>query len=524
MADKKEISRATGIMGIATSLSRVAGLIRDVIVANLFGAGFATDAFFMAFTIPNLLRRFFAEGSLTAAFVPIFSEVHHGQGEREAQKVANICWTLLLLVMTGVVAVGIIGSPWVVKGIGFGFGGVPGKLELTDYLNRLMFPYIFFISLLALLTGVMNVRGHYFLPSLSPLVLNLAMILCALVLGPFFSTPVVSLAVGVLLGGALQLLMQFPMLRRMGIRLSLDFDFKHPAVVRISRLMLPGIAGVAIYQINVIVTRLMASFLPEGSVSYLYYAQRLFEFPQGIFIVSLAQAVLPSMSRQAAVGDMPALKESLRFSLVLLLLVILPASIGLALCAVPVFSLFFMSSRFSFSDVQQTGYALAAYAPGLLFAGISRVVVPTFFALKDTRTPVMISFWTLLVNAVLGLALMGPLQHTGLALAVTLSSVFNCLVLVWALRRKIGRLGLQSLGISLLKILPGACAMTLVVYHLLGYGPWDEQGQRLLKGAVLAVSVGAGALLYGGVCLVMRVEEVTEVVDIFKRKVLRKRG
>ncbi len=294
MSEKKQISKATGIMGLATGLSRVAGLARDMIVASLFGAGFGTDAFFMAFTIPNLLRRFFAEGSLTAAFVPTFADVYHRQGEEEAGRVANICWTLLLLVMVLVVLAGIAASPWIVKAIGYGFRNVQGKLALTDFLNRLMFPYIFFVSLLALLTGILNVMGHYFLPAVSPLFLNLGMILCALVLSPVFSVPITALAIGVLLGGAIQLLIQFPILQKKGIRLRLDFHFRHPAVVRMARLMLPGIAGVAIYQINVVVTRLLASFLPQGSVSYLYYGQRLFEFPQGIFIVSLAQAVLPA--------------------------------------------------------------------------------------------------------------------------------------------------------------------------------------------------------------------------------------
>jgi putative peptidoglycan lipid II flippase len=402
-------------MGLATGLSRIAGLVRDMVVASRFGAGFATDAFFMAFTIPNLLRRFFAEGSLTAAFVPTFSRIYHQQGAGEARRVAAICWTLLGLVMAGVVILGILASPLIVELIGFGFGAVEGKLALTNTLNQMMFPYLFFVSLLALLTGVLNVYGHYFLPALSPLLLNLAIILCAVLLAPHLEVPVTALAFGVLLGGILQLLLPLPLIRKYGLSLRPDFTFRHPAVAQITRLMAPGLAGVAIYQINVVVTRLLASFLPEGSVSYLYYGQRLFEFPQGIVIASLAQAVLPAMSRQAASDDREGLKESLRFALGLLILIILPAAIGLLLCSVPIFSLFFMGGAFSFGDVEQTALALAAYAPGLLFVGISRVVAPTFYALQDTRTPVWIAFWTLLVNAGLGLLLMGPLRHTGLA-------------------------------------------------------------------------------------------------------------
>jgi putative peptidoglycan lipid II flippase len=522
MSEKKQISKATGVMGVATGLSRVAGLVRDIVVAGLFGAGFATDAFFMAFTIPNLLRRFFAEGSLTAAFVPTFADVYHRQGEVEARRVANICWTLLLIVMAAVTVLGILCSPWLVRAIGFGFAEVEGKLGLTDYLNRLMFPYIFFVSLLALLTGVLNVLGHYFLPALSPVFLNLSMIGCAVLLAPALEVPITALAVGVLLGGALQLLLQLPALHRKGIRLRLDFGFRHPAVVRIARLMLPGLIGVAIYQINVVVSRLLASFLPEGSVSYLYYGQRLFEFPQGIFIVSLAQAVLPSMSRQAALHDEAGFKESLRFALALIVLVTLPAAVGLMLCAVPAYSLFFMGGAFSYEDVRQTALALAAYAPGLLFVGVSRVVVPTFYAMQDTRTPVWISFWTLLANAGLGLLLMGPLRHTGLALALTLSSVFNALVLIWALRRKIGRLGLASVGTSFLRLLPLTALMAAVVWGILGYGEWSAAGGRWLKGMVLGGALLAGVAVYAGGCLLLRIPEATEAASLFRRKLLRR--
>ncbi len=522
MSEKKKISRATGIMGVATMMSRVAGLVRDMVVASLFGAGFATDAFFMAFTIPNLLRRFFAEGSLTAAFIPTFADVYHRQGEAEAKQLAGICWTLLLIVMAIVAAAGILASPWLVRLIGYGFSTVEGKLALTDHLNRLMFPYIFFVSLLALLTGVMNVLGHFFLPAVSPVLLNLAMILCAVALAPHFAVPITALAIGVLLGGALQLAIQLPVLRGLGISLRPNFNFRHPAIGRIARLMLPGIAGVAIYQINVLVTRLLASFLPQGSVSYLYYGQRLFEFPQGIFVVSLAQAVLPAMSRQIALGDEQGLKDSLRFALALIILVTLPAAAGLMLCAIPVYSLFFMGGAFNYEDVRQTALALIAYAPGLLFVGVSRVVVPTFYARKNTRTPVWISFWTLLVNAGLGLLLMGPLQHAGLALALTLSSVFNAVLLVWALRRQIGCLGLRSVLNTLMRVVPATGLMAAAVWSLVRLGPWNETGLIAVKAAFLTAAILAGAGAYATGCLLFRVPEAGEAVAIVQRKLLRK--
>ncbi len=524
MSEKKNITRATGILGLATTLSRIAGLVRDMVIAAIFGAGFATDAFFMAFTIPNLLRRFFAEGSLTAAFVPTFTELYHLKGREEAVRVAQVCMTLLLLVMTAVTLAGIAGSPWIVKGIGYGYGAIEGKLVLTDHLNRIMFPYIFLVSLLALITGVLNVFGHYFVPAVSPLLLNVSMIICALTLRPYFADPVTALAVGVVLGGVAQLLVQLPVLSRHDFPLRLNFQFGHAAVRRIARLMLPGIAGVAIYQINVVVTRLLGSFLPEGSVSYLYYGQRLFEFPQGIFVVSLAQAVLPSLSRQASAGDHDGFRDSLRFALVLIALVTVPATIGLVLCAEPMYSLFFMKGAFDAEAVRQTALALAAFAPGLFFVGVSRILVPGFYARKDTRTPVWISFWTLLVNLALGLALMGPLGHVGLALALTLSSMFNSVALFAALRKKFGPLGVGSAVASLLRIAPPALGMAWLVERILGSVDWQEAGQLWLKGGVLAAAVFTGMGVYAAGCYLCRVPQVSEAADLFKAKLLKKAG
>ncbi len=518
MSERRHITRSTSILGLATMLSRVGGLVRDMVVAWMFGAGMATDAFFVAFTIPNLLRRFFAEGSLTAAFVPVFTEVYQLQGEAEARRVANICWTLLTLVMVVVTVLGILASPLLVRGIGFGFGAVAGKLALTDSLNRLMFPYIFFASLLALATGILNVRGHFFLPALSPLLLNLSMILAAVLLAPWFDPPIYALATGVLLGGLLQLLMQFPVLARHGFLPKPDFSFADPVVRRIAGLMVPGLFGVAIYQINVILTRLLASFLPQGSVSYLYYGQRLFEFPQGVFIVSLAQAVLPSMSRQAAAGDLDELRRSLDFAMALMLLVILPATVGLLLCAEPLYALFFMRGSFAADDVRQTALALTAYAPGLLFVGFSRILAPTFYALKDTRTPVRISFWTLLVNAGLGLLLMGPLRHVGLALALSLASVFNAACLWWRLKRYLPHIALRRFLLLALRLLPAVAGMTLAVSLILQQVDWLQPGRLPVKTALLAAAVLAGGGVYLLGCLLLRVPEVAEGWQLLRRK------
>ncbi|MDY0190332.1 MAG: murein biosynthesis integral membrane protein MurJ [Desulfuromonas sp.] len=523
MSDKKTITAATAVLSSATMLSRFAGLARDMVIASIFGAGFGSDAFFMAFTIPNLLRRFFAEGSLTAAFVPTFTQVRQQQGEEEAQRVVNICWSLLVLVMLGVTCLGILLAPWLVDVIGAGFGNVAGKLELTVHLTRLMFPYIFFVSLLALFTGVLNVYGHYFIPAFSPLILNLAMISGALLCRNMFSIPIEALAWGVVVGGVLQLAMTVPVLRRYGLSLHFSCNWRDRIVQKISRLMIPGIIGVAIYQINVVVTRLLSSFLEQGSVSYLYYGQRLFEFPQGIFVVSLAQAVLPTMSKQASTGDMAGVKHSLSYSLTLIMLITIPASAGLMVCAIPIYSQLFMYGAFSYTDVQQTALALAAYAPGLLFVGISRVIVPTFYAMQDTRTPVWVSFWTLLVNMGLGLLLMGPWQHIGLAMALTCSSVFNAVALLVLLKLRIGSIALSAVGWTAIRVLLATAVMALIVHRLLLFGHWSL-GVNSTNIAVLlgAISVGIVSYLIG--CYLLQIKELREVVTMLKRRLSHRAG
>jgi len=507
------------VMAAATSLSRVAGLVRDIVVARLFGAGMMTDAFFMAFTIPNLLRRFFGEGSLTAAFVPTYSEVFHQRGEEEAQQLANRCVTLLLLVMLVVVSLGVLFSPWIVRGIGYGFGQVGGKLQLTTQLNRIMFPYIGLVSMLALLTGILNVRGHFFLPSLSPLFLNLAMILSALTLGDLFSQPIYALAIGVLLGGVVQLLLQYPVLCRYKIKLRFDFNFRDDVYLRkIMTLMLPGIAGVAIYQINIVVTRLLASFLPEGGVSYLYYGQRLFEFPQGIFIVSLAQATLPMMSRQMAEDDQNGLRQSLIFALTLITLFTLPAMVGLILCAQPVYSLFFLGGEFDLVALKNTALVLIWYAPGLIFVGYSRIAAQTFYALKDTRTPVMVSFLTLLVNLFLGLLLMHLYGFVGLAVALTGASIFNAVALLLLLQRRVGTFFQSALYVPILKVIPAALLMAAAVSLLLNSMDWLQTGLWFHKSVILSGAIIVGVLVYLGCCYLFKVDEIHQGWQLLRRK------
>lgn len=518
MSERTHIVKAAGVLGSATMLSRIMGMVRDMVVSRLFGAGFGTDAFFAAFQIPNMLRRFFAEGALTSAFVPTFSQTLTQQGEEQARELANTCFTLLTMVMAGVTLAGIICSPYIVGLMFPGFQDVPGKFQLTVLLNRIMFPYIFFISLVALCMGVLNTIRHFFTPAISTVFLNLSMILAALLLRGFFQVPVTALAMGVLIGGVVQLVLQLPVLWKKGFPLRLRFDFSSPQLRRIALLMLPSVLGVGVYYLNITVSAILASLLPQGSVSYLYYAQRLFEFPQGVFTVSVAQAVLPSMSRQVAGGDMAGMRESLSFGLRLTLFVTIPAMAGLMVCSTPIFTLLFMGGAFDYAKALNSSQALICYSLGLSFVAITRILAPAFYALKDTRTPVWVALLTFLLNLALSLALMGPLKHAGLALATSLSALGNMLLLLWYLRRRVGPFGGRGIMVCGLKSLLAALPMAAVVWWLCGFVEWSQAGHKLYKGAVLGVAIAAGMAVYLTCARLLRSGEALDAVGLVKKK------
>lgn len=522
MSEKRNIARAAGVLGSATMLSRIMGMVRDMVVSRLFGAGLATDAFFAAFQIPNMLRRFFAEGALTSAFVPTFSATLTQRGEEEARNLANICSTLLTIVMAAITLVGILFSPWIVSIMFPGFKAVPGKFELTVLLNRLMFPYIFFISLVALCMGILNTLRHFFTPAISTVFLNISMILSALLLRSFFEVPITALAVGVLIGGCVQLLLQLPVLWKKGYLFRPRFDFRNPDVRRIALLMLPATFGVGVYYLNITVSAILASLLPQGSVSYLYYAQRLFEFPQGIFTVSVAQAVLPSMSRQAAEGDLAGMKDSLSFGLRLTLFITIPAMAGLMVCSIPVFSLLFMGGEFDYHKTVNAAQALMYYSLGLSCVAMTRVLAPAFYALKDTKTPVWCAFVAFLLNLMFSLLLMKPLLHSGLALATTLSAFFNMLMLLWLLRKQIGSIGGRDMFTSGWKAFLASIPMSVAVYYICRLTDWSQSGHKFEKLMVLGGAITAGLLVYAAGSRLLRSDESLELLKLIRNRLGRR--
>ncbi len=463
MSENTRVTKAAGVVGAATLLSRIFGLIRDVVIAWFFGAGLSADAFFVAFRIPNLLRRLFAEGSLSIAFIPVFTEYLTVKGREEAFKLARSAMWLLSMILAVVAVFGILLSPVIIKVVAPGFISSPEKFFLTVNLTRIMFPYIFFIGLVALCMGILNSLGHFAAPALAPVFLNIAMICSVFFISPYMSDPVTGLAIGVLIGGVLQLALQVPFLIKKGLYFWQRVKISHPGLKRIGILMLPTVFGAAVYQINILVGTLLASLLPEGSVSYLYYADRLVQFPLGIFAIATATAILPSLSRQAASRDLEAVKATFAHAMKLVLFITIPSMVGLIILREPIVALLFKRGVFDSKAVQLTAYALLYYSIGLWAFSCVRIVVSTFYALQDTRTPVRMAVISIIANIVLGIILMGPLAHGGLALATSLASMLNLGLLIRALKIKLGPLGLRNIAESACKSVLCAAIMGAVV-------------------------------------------------------------
>jgi putative peptidoglycan lipid II flippase len=489
--ENTRVVKAAWVIGLATLLSRVFGFIRDMVIAGFFGAGLATDAFFVAFRIPNLLRRLFAEGSLTIAFIPVFTG-YLKKSKKQALEFAGIAFTLLSIILVLVSVTGVLLSPWIVRIMAPGFADIPDKYALTVFLTRLMFPYIFFISLVALCMGILNSFRRFAAPALAPVILNICMIAAAFLLKDCFGNPIISLAVGVIVGGSLQLAMQFPFLLKVGVRLRPNFHFKHPGIKRIGTLMLPAVFGAAVYQASIFINTILASFLLGGSVSYLYYADRVVQLPLDVFAIAVGTASLPSFSEQVTGGNYEELKDTISFSLRLILFVTIPAMVALIVLRVPIISVLFQRGEFDVASTVFTSQALLYYAVGLWAFSCIRVVVSAFYAMQDTRTPVKIAVAALLVNVIMSIMLMFPMKHSGLALATSIASAVNIVLLAVILRRKVGRFLKKSFWTSVLKTTLASGVMWLsimAVIHTLGWNSEGVFGERLLF-LVVAMVVG----------------------------------
>ncbi|MBI5815366.1 MAG: murein biosynthesis integral membrane protein MurJ [Nitrospinae bacterium] len=462
---KEIITKAAGVVGAATLGSRVLGYVRDMLVAQLFGATVAADAFFMAFRIPNLLRRLTAEGAMTAAFVPTYTSVMEKDGKIRAFALACNIITLLGVALMVLCAMGVIFSPWLVKVLAPGFTTSPHAFNLTMLLTRIMFPYLLFVSVAAVMMAMLNSMGRFFYPAAGSSLLNITIIVCAITLKDRFDEPTVALAIGVLLGGIAQLALQWWELKGLGWKFVPSFNLHDADARKMGLLLLPATAGMAVAEINSFVDTLVASFLPEGSVSYLYYGNRLMQFPLGVFGVAIGVAALPSMSSEVARGGAK-LVELMSHALRLTLFIAFPATVGLVALAGPITNVLF--ERGEFTEAARNGVVIATvyFSLGLCaYSGI-KVVVAAFYALKDTATPTRVAVYCMLLNVALNLALMGPMKHGGLALATSISSFVNVGWLLWILRKKIGPLDGRRIMSSTVKM---TAASILMGVAALGY-------------------------------------------------------
>ena len=511
MAERSTITRPAGTVAFFTFLSRILGLVRDMVVAFSFGAAAHADAFFVAFRIPNMLRRMVAEGALTASFLPVYVDYLENREPEDAQKVVDIVLTILTMVLALITLLGVALSPWIISVFAPGFLNVPGKFELAVSLNRIVFPYIFFVSLVALCMGILNARGHFAAPAASPILLNVFMIFGALWLSRWCDPPIYGLAIGVIVGGLFQFLLQLPALAARGIRFRPDFSFRHPAVKRIGLLFLPAAFGAAVYQLNVFVSNLLASFLPEGSISYLWYASRLLEFPLGVFGVALATAAFPSLSQQTSRQDTSQFHRIFEDTLGLITFVTLPAMVGLILLREPIVEVLFQRGAFGALTTLSTADALLYYCMGMWPIAAGRIVVSAFHSVQDTRTPVKLGFVAFVANVILSLLLMGPMRHCGLALANSLSALLNAGMLFYCFRGRMGAWGLGWIGDTGVKVLSASALMGLGLLALERVLGWGEACPFAWKCLLLACWIAAGGGIYLLACLLFRVKELDTV-------------
>lgn len=506
-----ELTRATVTVALATVLSRILGFVRDAMIAWVFGAGFSADAFLAAFRIPNLFRRLVAEGTLNSAFVPLLTEVRWKGGDAHAGALFQAAVRTVAGLLLAVCVAGMLAAPWIVQGLAPGFSS--SKQELTLVLVRLMFPYLIAGGVVALFMAALNVYGSFAVPALAPALLNIAMIGSLGLIAPLLEQPVIALALGVLIGGAFQLAWQAPLLKRYGLHPWRPPWRGHPALVRMARLMVPAVLGGAVYHINVLVGTMLASLLPEGSVSYLYFADRLVEFPLGVAAMAAATAVLPSLSRNAAAGDLQALRATFEVAFRLVSFAIIPAAVGLILLAEPIVRLLFGRGEFSAADVRLTVQAVSYYALGLWAFASVRIAVAAFFALQDSKTPVRAAIAAILANLLLSAVCMRPLAHGGLALATALASILNLLLLLMALHRRLGGLNWRAMALGLGRSLlsaglmaPGVLGVARVMIHGAG-----QTTASLALG--VAASVAAGVVIYLVASLVIGSPEMHRMLN-----------
>jgi putative peptidoglycan lipid II flippase len=520
MADASpRLARSAGVIGIATMTSRVLGLVREQVLAFYFGAGDAMDAFNVAYRVPNLVRDLFAEGAMSAAFIPTFAK-RLASGSRESSwLLANSVINVLLLVTGAIVIAGIVFAEPLLRAFAGDYAEVPGKFELTVELTRIMVPFLTLVALAAVLMGMLNALGHFFVPALSPAMFNVGTIVCALAFIPFAPqlgvAPIVIVAIGTIVGGLGQLLIQLPPLGREGYRYRPTLDTRDEGLRRILLLMVPGTVGLAATQINVFVNTMLATDQGTGAVSWLNYAFRLMYLPIGLFGVSIATAATPAMSRLAHDEDYPRMRSTIANALGLMMMLNVPATLGLIALASPIIALIFERGSFTSEDTAATAAALRWYAVGLVGYSVVRIVSPTFYALGKARVPVTVSVVSVFINVALNLALVRVMGYRGLALGTSLAALINAATQLVLLRRAMGGIEGRRVIVTLAKVVVASAAMAAAAWAT---DLWMMQllpgSAFVMQAARVAASIAVALVVLAAASTLLRVREFEEARDM----------
>ena len=519
VTQKRQILKSASIISVITIVSRVLGYVRDQRLTLLLGTSGLADAFVLAYRIPNLLRRLVGEGSMTASFIPVFTDYMRNRTREETWEFANRLFWTFCLVLSALAMLGVIFSPFFVR-----FFSMFGKNQIqfeAIYLNRLMFPYILFIGMAAMAMAILNCFHIFGPPAATPIFLNVSFIVFSMAaVWKHFSSPAAALAVGVLVGGIFQFFWQVPQLVKRGMNFKLDISFSDPGVRRVARLMVPGFIGMGIAQINLLVDTIFANakVMPEGSLVSLYVADRVTELVLGGYAIAVATAILPMMSHQAAAGDHEGMKKTFLFALRIVSFITIPAAVGLVILREPIVQVLFQHGRFVAESTRLTARALLYYSLGLPAFAAVKLIVPAFYSTQDTRTPVRVAVLAMLANVLLNVIFLfyffAKLKNGGPALASALAGYFNVFALFVIFRLRFGRLGTRDIAASLAKIAVCAGAMGVVCWGTLRYSHFDSIENFLPRLAVFVALIGGATLTYLGLAWAMRCTEIGEVYGI----------
>lgn len=524
MTARGKITKAAGAMSLATLISRILGYIKDMILAKYFGATGASDIFFVAFRIPNLLRELFAEGSMSSAFIPVLTESQTIKGSNDANRLVRVTVFFILIVVGILCLAGAVFAPQIVSIIAPGFVSNPEKFSQTVLLTRIMFPFLLFISLASVAMGALNTRGVFFIPALAPALLNISIIISVFLLSAHFVNPIIAVAIGVTIGGLVQFLFQLPSF--FGKRYLLfripdnggSSGFWHPGLKKIGMLIIPTVTGLAVVQINIFVSTILASYLQEGSITYLYYSMRLIQFPIGVFGVAMGMAVLPALSEYTAKRQFNSLKEDCSFALRLLFFITVPAMAGLIALREPIVNTLFQRGEFTYLATIGTSDALMFYSFGIWAIVGVKVLASTFYSMQDTKTPVKIAIFSVAINIIFSLLLMNPMQHNGLAFANAIASICNFVLLFYFLRTRLSGIGASLIIKSFLKILVASGLMGIAGWFMIQGDLWVTSDGFIIKSLYLGSTIIICVIIYMFLSYVLKSEEMNYIIKRLRKR------